>query len=63
LCWDWQPLSTAEETEAVIDKFLREAGVRPWQRQLADPVLTEALFPDPTAAETIPGSRVGPEGS
>ncbi|MCV7300109.1 ribonuclease D [Mycobacterium barrassiae] len=62
LCWDWQPLSTAEETEAVIDKFLREAGVRPWQRQLADPVLTEALFPDPTA-ETVPGSRVGPERS
>ncbi len=63
LCWDWQPLSTAEETEAVIDKFLREAGVRPWQRQLADPALTEALFPDPTAGTTPDSTAEAAEGS
>ena len=46
LCWDWQPLETAEETAAVIDEFLREARVRQWQRELAVPVLTEALTAD-----------------
>ena len=49
LCWDWQPLQTAEETASAVDEFLREAGVRQWQRELADPVLTEALYPDPAA--------------
>jgi hypothetical protein len=27
----------------VIEGFLRDAGVRPWQLELAVPVLTEAL--------------------
>jgi len=49
LCWDWQPLPTAEQTASVIDDFLREAGARRWQRDLADPVLAQALFPDPAA--------------
>ena len=49
LCWDWQPLPTAEQTASAIDDFLREAGARRWQRDLADPVLAEALFPDPSA--------------
>jgi ribonuclease D len=40
LCWDWQPV---EDTAAAIDGFLREAGSRPWQRELAVPVLAEAL--------------------
>ncbi len=40
LCWDWQP---AADTAAAIDGFLRDAGVRPWQRELAVPVLTAAL--------------------
>ncbi|HJT94930.1 MAG TPA: ribonuclease D [Mycobacterium sp.] len=40
LCWDWQP---AENTAAAVDDFLREALVRPWQRELVVPVLTEAL--------------------
>jgi len=44
LCWDWQPLPTHEATEAAIDEFLREAGARQWQRELADPVLTDALY-------------------
>jgi ribonuclease D len=43
LCWDWQPPENPEDTEAAIDDFLREAGVRPWQRELAVPVLAEAL--------------------
>jgi ribonuclease D len=42
LCWDWQP---AEDTAAAVDDFLREALVRPWQRELVVPVLTEALTP------------------
>jgi ribonuclease D len=49
LCWDWQPLQTSEDTASAIDEFLREAGVRQWQRELADPVLTDALYPDPSA--------------
>ena len=40
LCWDWQP---ADDTGAAIDDFLRDAGARPWQRELAVPVLAEAL--------------------
>jgi ribonuclease D len=38
----------------VIDKFLREARVRQWQRELTVPVLSEALYADPAdpAAET-----------
>ncbi|MGO4445801.1 HRDC domain-containing protein [Mycobacterium sp. 2YAF39] len=51
LCWDWQPLATSEETASAIDEFLRAAGVRQWQRDLTDPALTEALYPDPAAPE------------
>jgi ribonuclease D len=40
LCWDWQPV---EDTAAAVDEFLRDAGARPWQRELVAPVLTEAL--------------------
>jgi ribonuclease D len=43
LCWDWQP---AVDTIAAVDAFLRDAGARPWQRELADPVLAEALNPE-----------------
>jgi ribonuclease D len=43
LCWDWAPV---EDTAAAIDEFLHDAGARPWQRELAVPVLTEALRPD-----------------
>ncbi|ORB68828.1 HRDC domain-containing protein [Mycolicibacterium tusciae] len=51
LCWDWQPLPSREATEAAIDDFLREAGARQWQRELVDPVLTDALYPDPAASD------------
>lgn len=51
LCWDWQPLSSREATEAAIDGFLREAGARQWQRDLVDPVLTDALYPDPATSD------------
>jgi len=40
LCWDWQPVS---DTAAAIEDFLRDAGARPWQRELAVPVLADAL--------------------
>jgi ribonuclease D len=43
LCWDWQPV---DDTAAAVDDFLRDAGARPWQRELAGPVLGEALTPD-----------------
>ncbi|WP_192720869.1 ribonuclease D [Mycobacterium sp. OAS707] len=43
LCWDWQPVS---DTAAAVDDFLRDAGARPWQRELAVPVLAEALSSD-----------------
>jgi ribonuclease D len=42
LMWDWLPV---DDTAAAIDDFLREAQVRPWQRELVVPVLTEALTP------------------
>jgi ribonuclease D len=42
LCWDWQP---THDTEAAVDDFLRDALVRPWQRELAVPVLAAALSP------------------
>jgi ribonuclease D len=51
LCWDWQPV---EDTAAAIDDFLREAGARPWQRELAVPVLTEALEPPPESSNVTP---------
>jgi ribonuclease D len=40
LCWDWQP---TPDTEAAIEDFLRDALVRPWQRELVVPVLAAAL--------------------
>ncbi|MGV0792385.1 HRDC domain-containing protein [Mycolicibacterium sp. XJ1819] len=43
LCWDWQPKPDAEATAAAINTFLRDAGARPWQRELTVPALTEAL--------------------
>ena len=44
LCWDWQP---AADAAAVVDAFLREAGARPWQRELTVPVLAAALTAPP----------------
>ena len=40
LCWDWQPVG---DVAATIEDFLRDAQVRPWQRDLTVPVLTAAL--------------------
>ena len=42
LCWDWEPVA---DPATAIENFLRDAGARPWQRQLVVPVLTEALAP------------------
>jgi ribonuclease D len=49
LCWDWQAPADPADTPAVIDRFLRDAKARQWQRDLTVPVLTEALTPDPGA--------------
>jgi ribonuclease D len=43
LCWDWQFPENTDNTATAIDEFLRDAGARPWQRELDVPVLTEAL--------------------
>lgn len=48
LCWDWEPV---EDTAARIEEFLTAAAVRPWQRELVMPVLTDALAP-PAANDT-----------
>ena len=38
-----------DDTAAVVDAFLAEAGARPWQRELTVPVLTVALTTTPDA--------------
>jgi len=40
LCWDWQ---ASPDVESAVDAYLSEAGARPWQRELCDPVLAAAL--------------------
>ncbi len=40
LCWDWEPV---DDRANVIESFLRDAGARPWQRELTVPPLAEAL--------------------
>ncbi|BBY43006.1 ribonuclease D [Mycolicibacterium celeriflavum] len=40
LCWDWEQV---QDTAAVVEQFLRDAGARPWQRELTVPVLADAL--------------------
>jgi ribonuclease D len=47
LCWDWQAPEDSDDTAAVVDEFLAEAGARPWQRELTVPVLTTALTSTP----------------
>jgi ribonuclease D len=44
LIWDWESPENPVDTEAVVDAFLVEAGVRAWQRELVDPVLAQALI-------------------
>ncbi|MEV0762748.1 ribonuclease D [Nocardia sp. NPDC050435] len=49
LCWDGLPsydrVGSAGELSAAISAFLDAGGARPWQRDLAVPVLTGALTP------------------
>jgi ribonuclease D len=46
LCWDWDSqLGKSADAAAAIEEFLRDAGARPWQRQLTVPMLTAALVP------------------
>nr|WP_090279095.1 ribonuclease D [Mycolicibacterium komanii]CRL74868.1 ribonuclease D [Mycolicibacterium komanii] len=40
LCWDWEAI---DDRAAVIEAFLRDAGARPWQRELTVAPLAEAL--------------------
>lgn len=48
LCWDWEPV---QDTPAVVERFLRDAGARPWQRELTVPVLADALARTPSSGE------------
>jgi ribonuclease D len=50
LCWDWDSSKDQADPTSVIDKFLRDAGARRWQRELTVPVLSQALTT--AAAET-----------
>lgn len=45
LCWDWTETGTADN-ETVVDDALRVGGARPWQRELAVPVLAAVLDSD-----------------
>jgi len=47
LCWDWEAV---DDTEAAIEGFLSGSTARQWQRELALPVLIEALSA-PAAAD------------
>ena len=42
LCWDWPG---GDDAAGDIDAFMRDGGARPWQLELAVPVLAEALTP------------------
>jgi len=44
LCWDWQP---ADDAQAAVEDFLRDAQARQWQRELVVPVLAAALSATP----------------
>jgi ribonuclease D len=64
LCWDWQAAEDTDDTAAVVDAFLVEAGARAWQRELTVPVLTTALTSPPTAASddtAAPEDTTAPE--
>ena len=53
LVWDWQPVP---DPAPAIDAFLASAGARPWQRELALPILTRALtepLPEPEPAPEV----------
>jgi ribonuclease D len=60
LCWDWESPAKPEDTAAAIDDFLRDAQARRWQRELAVPVLTEALTVP--AEKTQSRTETPPEG-
>jgi ribonuclease D len=49
LCWDWQP---ADDVAAAVENVLRDAGARPWQRELTVPVLAAALSSAKEQGET-----------
>ncbi|GFG85440.1 ribonuclease D [Mycolicibacter algericus] len=41
LCWDWS--AATPDPAVTIEEFLNTGGARPWQRQLAVPLLAQAL--------------------
>jgi ribonuclease D len=44
LCWDWEGGSDqADRVLAAVDEYLLSGHARPWQRDLVDPVLAEAV--------------------
>jgi len=43
LCWDWTPTTDSAAAAAAVQAVLRDGGARPWQQELAVPVLAAAL--------------------
>lgn len=54
LCWEWEALAArGNDPVAVTDEYLRAGQARPWQRELAVPVLAAAVTQTPqTGART-----------
>lgn len=54
LCWEWEALAAGgNDPVAVTDGFLRAGNARPWQRELVDNVLADAVTRAPqSGAET-----------
>lgn len=54
LCWEWEALAAGgNDPVAVTDAFLRAGNARPWQRELVDNVLADAVTRAPqSGAET-----------
>ncbi len=50
LCWDWEAHAGGDDVAATIDEFLAAGQARNWQRELAVPVLAEALKSSPEPA-------------
>lgn len=40
LCWDWEPV---DDVASTVERFLRDARARQWQRELTTAVLADAL--------------------
>jgi ribonuclease D len=56
LCWEWEGSDHADQVLEAVEEYLRAGQARPWQRELVDPVLAEAV------THTEPTADAGAEG-